>query len=282
MFLRGLRQRTFPRKVLIVGPYAGEFGHEIMDFQSRVRGNARRYQEVHIITYPGREPLYRAPNVTVHTHDFDLKTAGYLFGRRTFHELDAYAKAFAEEKGLRNYDVFNTNLLCSRWHRRLLWPEAHAVFTSKYTESAPREIIFHFRNIQKTGPDATRNFGPEIAADLAARLHATGYKLTCIGHPLYSLCPAHCEDCRTEDLDKTVSVIASGRLVVGELSGPIHLAVYLSKPVLTWAPGKERIWAAQRRNPHGVPFYVVADDTTNPPVELIVKHIEAASDEWEL
>jgi hypothetical protein len=37
-FLEGIWLRISPRKVLIVGPYAGEFGHEIMDFQSFVRG----------------------------------------------------------------------------------------------------------------------------------------------------------------------------------------------------------------------------------------------------
>lgn len=273
MFLRGIRQRLFPQEVLVVGPYAGEFGHEIMDFQARVRWNARRYREVHVITYPGRDPLYRAQNVTVYTHDFDLKTAGYCFGRRTFRELDAYAESFAVRHGIADYDIFNTNLLCTRWHRRLLWPELHVPFSSAYPPDHARDLVFHFRQIQKAGPDTSRNFKKELVEELVARTVAAGYRLTCIGHPKYAFCPSGCEDCRTEDMDKTVGVILSGRLTVGELSGPIHLAVYLRKPVLTWAPEYHRIWAARRRNPYKVPIFSVADDTTNPSVDRIVEGI---------
>lgn len=263
-FLRGVIQRVSPRPTLIVGPYAGEFGHEIMDFQSYVRWNARRYREVHVITYPGREPLYFAPNVTVHTHDFDLKTAGYFYGQRTFGELDEYARIFAAEHGLKTYDIFNTNLLCTRWHRKLLWPQCHEVLGQRTEEPQSRNLVFHFRFINKTGPDDSRNFKPELAQKLIQLCLTKGFHCTCIGHPIYSLCPDGCEDARTEQLEQTVQVIRSCRLVVGELSGPMHLAVYCAKPILTWAPEYKRIWAARRRNPFHVDIGVVSDETTNP------------------
>jgi len=56
--LEGLRMRFFPRKILLAGPYVGEFGHELMDWQACIQACVPRYREVHVITYPGREFLY--------------------------------------------------------------------------------------------------------------------------------------------------------------------------------------------------------------------------------
>src|SRR5690242_12248737 len=78
-FLPCLRQRAFPRNNLFAGPYAGEFGPELMQWQGYVRGRRRYYDQVHVLTYPGREYLYEG--CQVHFHDIDLKNAGYWYGR---------------------------------------------------------------------------------------------------------------------------------------------------------------------------------------------------------
>src|SRR6516225_6317108 len=84
--LIALKLRFFPRKILVAGPFAGEFGHELMDWQAWVRGLRDRYEEVHVITYPGRDFLY--PGCKVHYHDIPLNKAGYKFGRFTPQELE--------------------------------------------------------------------------------------------------------------------------------------------------------------------------------------------------
>ncbi len=77
--LGDLKIRFFPRRVLVAGPYVGEFGHELMDWQPWVRAQVGRYAEVHVITYPGRDYLY--PGCRVHYHNVALETAGYKHGR---------------------------------------------------------------------------------------------------------------------------------------------------------------------------------------------------------
>jgi hypothetical protein len=264
-FLSGVRMKLSRRPVLIAGPYAGEFGIEIIKFQSYVRALAPRYDAVHVITYPGRAPLYRAENVTVHEHGFDLKTAGYWYGRRSFHELNAYAQDFARRNGIQNYDLFNTSLLCTGWHRKLLWKEAHVPFSSRAEPPPGRyDVIFHFRAINKAGPDASRNYQPQLAEQLAGLCVQSGLRCACIGHPGYSLCAEGCADFRTEDLDCTIAALCAGRLLAGELSGPVHLAVYCARPVVTWAPDPHRIAYAKRHNPFSVDIGTVTDGSTNP------------------
>ena len=65
--LGDLRLRFFPCAVLVARPYVGEFEHELMDWQPWVRAQIARHDEVHVITYRGRDLLY--PGCHVHHHD---------------------------------------------------------------------------------------------------------------------------------------------------------------------------------------------------------------------
>lgn len=76
--VRSLKIRFFPNRILVAGPYVGECGHELMDWQPWVRAQIGRYREVHVITYPGRDYLY--PGCEVHYHNVSLKEAGYRHG----------------------------------------------------------------------------------------------------------------------------------------------------------------------------------------------------------
>jgi hypothetical protein len=264
-FLTGLRIRLFPKDVLVVGPYTGEFGIEIIKFQSFVRALAPHYKTVHVITYPGREPLYRAPNVTVHAHEMDLKTAGYWYGNRSFQTLENMARQFAREQEIQNYDLFNTNLLCTGWHRKLLWRQKHVPLQSRSpAEEGRYDVLFHFRAIDKAGPDQSRNYRPELAEQLVQLCLKENLRCACIGHPDWALCFDGCADRRTENLDETIATIQSGRLLAGELSGPIHLAIFCAKPVVTWAPEPHRIAYAKKHNPFQVGIAVVTDRSTHP------------------
>ena len=274
-FWEGLSLRFSRKKVLIAGPYVGEFGHEIMDFQSYVRWLKPKYETVHVITFPGREPLYRG--CVVHAHSYDLTTAGYLYGRITYREIREHALKFARQHGIEAYDLLSTAHLATRWHRRLLFRQAHEVFKPLAPVAPGRKILFHFRSIAKLGPDTTRNYRPELAAEVCQLCQTHGLDIACIGHPKFALCPSGCEDYRTENLEQTIARLAACRFVVGELSGPLHLAAYCAKPIVVWVPEACRLGNAFKRNPFNVPVVVVRDDTTNPsPEEVVAKILLAA------
>src|SRR5215467_7164551 len=55
LFAIALKQKAFPRRNLFAGPYAGEFGYEVMQWQGFVRARRAHYETVHVLTYPGRD-----------------------------------------------------------------------------------------------------------------------------------------------------------------------------------------------------------------------------------
>jgi hypothetical protein len=194
-------------------------------------------------------------------------------------ELTDYAREFAQAHGIRNYDLFGTKHLRTRWHRRLLFRQEQAILAPLEPVAPTNKIVFHFRSINKQGPDTSRNFRPELAEQTAAPCIRNGFEVACIGHPSYALCPAGCEDCRSEHIEKAIATISSSRLVVGELSGPLHLAAYCAKPIVIWAPGQFRIDCPFRRNPFNVRIFVVRNDTSNPTPEEVLSTIKTAAEE---
>jgi hypothetical protein len=273
-----LRLRLFPlHPILVAGPYVGEFGHELMDWQAWVRGRVGHYREVHVITFPGRDYLY--PGCQVHYHDVPLEKAGYRHGRMNPAHLKEMAKRMAAELGLRDYDLMTPLHVCTHYHRRFLLPAKFELLNRPPAADVFRDIAFHFRSVKKEGPDRTRNYPPEMCDRLVAVCREQGLSLCCVGHPRYSYCPAGVEDLRAENLGISATAISSARLLVGELSGPIHLAQLCGVPIVIWADGQWRLDNCERWNVFRVPTYVVANDTHRPNPVLVGRRIvEAMND----
>jgi hypothetical protein len=275
--LADLKIRIFPRPVLVAGPYVGEFGHELMDWQPAVRAQVGRYAEVHVITYPGRDYLY--PGCRVHYHNVALETAGYRHGRLTPAQLEAMAREKAAELGLKNYDLMTALNICTSYHRRFLLPAKVELLGRPPAPGEIRDLAFHFRHVTKEGPDQTRNYPLELCDRVVELCRAQNLNFFCIGHPRYSYCPAGVEDRRTEDLGASVAAIRSARLLAGELSGPMHLAQLTGTAILIWADGQWRLDDCEHWNVFRVPTYIVAHDTFQPEPERVGRKIvEALAD----
>jgi hypothetical protein len=272
--LADLKIRFFPRRVLVAGPYVGEFGHELMDWQPWVRAQVPRYQQVHVITYPGRDYLY--PGCRVHPHEVKLETAGYKHGKFSPAQLTAMAHQKAAELGLKDYDLMTALNICTRIHQRYFLPAKYELLGQPPSADALQDIAFHFRQVKKEGPDQTRNYPSEHCDRVAAFCRAQNLKFFCIGHPRYAYCPPGVEDRRSEDLATSVAAIRSARLLAGELSGPMHLAQLSGTAILIWAPGQWRLDNCERWNIFKVPTYIVTNEVRHPEPEDVGQNILAA------
>lgn len=272
-----IRQKMLPRKNLFAGPYAGEFGPELMQWQGYVRARRRFYNEVHVLTYPGREYLYEG--CIVHSHNINLKDAGYWYGKLSPQDAKKMVRAKAAEIGLKDYDIFDPSLVCTQYHKKLFWPQEFRLLQEPPLIKEPCDIAFHFRAVRKRGPDPLKNYPPQMADELAQSCIDQGLSVACVGHPEYSYCPSSCLDLRFADLSKTVAAISSVRLGVGEASGGMHLINACGKPTLIWGEGQERIDPALRWNPFRVPIYVVSTETWQPlPKEVCQASVNALED----
>ena len=265
------RQKFFPRRNVLAGPYLGEFGFELMQWQGFVRARRASYEQVHVLTYPGRDYLYEG--CRVHHHDVDLKNAGYWYGRFGPAEMQRMADAKAAEIGLKDYDIFSPSLLCTRYHKALFWKQEFRLLEEPPLSEKYYDVLFHFRSVQKEGPDQEKNYSPELADELVRRCLDKGLAVACYGHPRYAYCPRGCADLRNEDLRQTVAAISSARLAVGEASGGMHLANACGKPTIIWANSEGHIAFALRWNPFRVPIYVMTTATWRPTPEDICRYI---------
>ena len=269
-----VQQKFRPRRHLFAGPYAGEFGYELMQWQGFVRARRRHYDEVHVLTYPGRDYLYEG--CRVHHHAIDLKKAGYWYGDLSPEKMRQMAHAKAAEIGLKDYDIFDTSLLCTRYHKQLFWRQEFRLLEEPPLVEKPYDIVFHFRAVKKVGTDPLKNYPPELADELALRCVDRGLTIACIGHPDYSYCPAGCADLRNVDLRQTVAAVSSARAGVGEASGGMHLINACGRPSIIWGDGQWRIAPALRWNPFGVPIYVVTNSDWQPAPETVCEAVVRA------
>jgi len=274
LFIPCLSQKLRPKRNLFAGPYAGEFGYELMQWQGFIRSRRSHYESVHVMTYPGRDYLYES--CRVHYHDINLKVAGYGYGQLSPTQARHMADARAAEIGLTDYDVFNPSLLCTRYHKAFFWRQDFRLFEEPPLAAKPYDVIFHFRAVQKPGPDKFKNYTPTLAAELVQRCLGRRLSVACIGHPDYAYCPPDCSDYRSTDLRRTVAAISTARAVAGENSGPMHLANLCGKPTILWAQDQWRINYSLRWNPFRVPIYVAANNTCQPSPQLICQAIVKA------
>jgi hypothetical protein len=276
LFLACLHQRLWPKRNLFAGPFSGEFGYELMQWQGFVRALRPRYQQVHVLTYPGRDYLYEG--CRVHYHDISLNGAGYWYGRLSPMEARAMADAKAAEIGLTDYDIFDASRLCTQHHKKIFWRQDFRLLNEPPVEGRIYDVAFHFRAVQKEGPDRAKNYDPARADELAALCRAKGLSVICVGHPDFSYCAKGCEDMRRVDLRESVAAICSARAVAGENSGAMHLANLCGKPTILWANDQWRIDYSLRWNPFRVPIYTAANNTflPEPPrvLEAIINALE--------
>jgi hypothetical protein len=273
LFLPCLRQRMFPKRNLFAGPYAGEFGWELMQWQGFVRARRPYYKQVHVLTYPGRDYLYEG--CTVHHHDIDLKTAGYRYGTLNRTIARKMAKEKATEIGLEEYDIFSPPLLCTR-HHKAIWKQDFRLFQEAPLTTTLRDVVFHFRSIKKEGPDVYQDYSATAADELVQHCLERGLLVGCIGHPSYSYCPPGCEDYRSIDLRQTVAAMSSAHAVVGKNSGPMHLASLCGKPTIQWAEDQWRLDFSLRWNPFRVPIYIVSNTESQPSPRSVYEAIANA------
>lgn len=274
LFAPCLKQKLLPRRNLFAGPYAGEFGYELMQWQGFVRARRSHYEEVHVLTYPGREYFYEGCHV--HHHNIDLKRAGYWYGRLSPQDAHRMAETKATEIGLKDYDIFDTSLLCTRYHKILFWHQEFRLLQEPPLVPKMYDIVFHFRAVQKEGPDPLKNYPPALADELVKRCVQLGLSVACVGHPSYSYGPLGCVDHRSVDLRQTVAAISSAHVGVGEASGGMHLVNACGKPSIIWGEGQWRVDPALRWNPFRVPIFIVTVETWQPSPEAVSNAIMKA------
>jgi ADP-heptose:LPS heptosyltransferase len=257
-------------KTILIGPWFGELGWELFCWQGYARKIAEEYSRVIVISRSGHNFLYK---------DFANEFIG----------IDLPLNASSDSWMCNNLpSTFIINILSSIKYNVnipatnigfILNIEGIAQTSKSFIEQKfvkfqsntldkNFDIILHPRN-KNVGNDRNWNKGNwQNLVDLLSE----NYKIAIIGnHEAFSL--NNVDDYRNISIEDTVSLMNRCRLVVGQSSGPLHLASLSGTPHLVWSTDYNRKRYTEYWNPFKTPVYFYSDMGWNPSVDFIYKKI---------
>ena len=216
-------------RLLFVGPWIGELGHEL-GFVAMARHAAKDHHRVIACSRPASAPLYEDFVDEFVPHD--IKCEGVIASataatRPSAKLLVRYVPSDAQQFVPREYHGRSKTI----WHRYGRHKKAYA-----------GAVVIHARNRPHV-PE--RNWSQRNWNKLARRLVREGVakRLICIGLSEHALTVEGAMDMRDTTLDVQMDVLASARFIIGPSSGPVHLATLCCGnrkegcPQLTWCGG---------------------------------------------
>jgi hypothetical protein len=259
-------------KILLAGPWVGEFGWELFCWQGYIRKMSRSYDKTIVIGMPGNEYLYEdfcdeyiEFNPESYKTDawkcYDCKSSSYLIN--TIEHTTYFSGNFDIGMRYTHNGVIDT--------KKLFFTEQE-FFKYDYISDYGFDVIFHCRN-KSTGSE--RNWDKQEWEKLYKSL-PKDLKIACIGNN-ESFYIEGTENLRGINLKELVGVLKQSKIIVGPSSGPMHLASLCGLKHLVWSTEYNRIRYEKDWNPFNtkVIFYGIED--WNPKheniTELILKNI---------
>jgi hypothetical protein len=253
---------------LLAGPFLGELGWELLQWQGWVRKQSLAHDRTVISCRRSSRYLYEDfadqfidAEVAGTPDCWDLKQADVAAQQVAQHRLISFGGPSA--RYLRpTGPVSLENQVFIRFGKRV---------------GPCYDVVVHAR----TRPYRGDHNWPAASWDqLAAALNAAGLRVAAVGTAAY--CPKGCDDLRSNDLALTCNILASARMVIGPSSGPMHLASLCGTPHLVWTDKK--VWSAvgctnrgryeSVWNPLGTPCRILDEDGWQPPCAAVLSEVK--------
>ncbi len=280
------RSYTKPKQtVLIAGPWIGEFGWELFCWQGHIRSLAKYYDKVICISSKHSSFLYEDfCNLYI---SFDPEGVG---PRDSYHRQGVTLDGRYYQNLLKSLKLdFDKNAITlfpprkiggapmlSLLEKNQLGPHYLAPTYEKLGEAERRDdlVLVHARNRSIRTND---NWGLKNWEDLVDKLSNKGYNVICIGTKGHSLHIPGAEDHRECKGSELMNLFASAKCIIGESSGPMHLASLAGCPQIVWADWHTSAFSPEdncRRykdfwNPFKTSVMFLDQHGANPPVDHV-------------
>ncbi len=256
---------------LIAGPFLGEFGWELMQWQGYLRQLSKFYKRIIVYGRPSSEYLYR----------------DFAFEFRNMHipswDNDAYLLSGFDyvkwEKQFKGQDILIADNRCKELSS--IMHQDFIKYGSKKKENK-YDLLIHARDIpllQGNKKKVLRNWPTNAWDELCNSL--SHLKIASVGIKELSYAPEGSDDLRGIPTEQLCSILASSRCCVGPSSGLIHLASLCGTPHLVWTSknnGSKRFGGVAYRylrtwNPLGTQVKLINDEGNQPSVKYVKKEI---------
>jgi len=247
---------------ILIGPFVGEFGWELMHWQGYARTVATEnsYDEVIVIARESSEFLYRDFYTKFISHGITGATDCDLCNGRNYNILlDKYKQPgdvlFPSKRFLPDREPDITE-----------WPFSRQTFIKFGTKIKDEyDILIHARNTDKCN-SKYRNW-PD---DKWIKLHNLLVKNYSIGYIGINDDRVFGENnLKDIPLDRLSNIMAGSRLYIGTSSGPAHFASLCGLPHIILSPSCNIGRYGSDWNPFNTPNKVTCINDWNPPVDLV-------------
>lgn len=230
-------------KKLFAGPFCGEFGWEVMTWQSYLRGISPEYDYIVVCGPTGHEAMYSDFCDKYVPYDAPTLKAN-MWMNETYdaeglkHFRDMFALDESNADWITPNDVWKPLLAVPKWEKLIGLNPRKFIRFGKPKDGSGYDIIYHAR----CRDDWDSGFRNWDATEFIDSFGVSGSRLikACIGQSWSaSYCGGAC--LRNIPLSDLVNVLASARVFVGPISGPVHLAALCGTPIVTWATKAEHM-----------------------------------------
>ena len=268
---------NYEDKEIIAGPWVGEFGWELFAWQGYLRAIKEKYNTRMVIICSEKskylyqdfadEFIFFDPPPTGLSDSF--YRAGYDFSKQNLIKIIGSDRSEFSWLPPRRIGFPPK----TSWKEELAigpFQVAPKYIMFKSDQKYDYDIVAHARNRKLRNQD---NW-PSYKWDSLLEMLSKKYKVACIGTKEHSLGPPGAVDHRGCNLEETIQVISSSKLVIGPSSGPMHLASLCGVPHLVWGSRQmsqtryEDTW-----NPLNTKVEFLDKFDWHPPVEFIYEKI---------
>ena len=249
-------------KTLFAGPWAGEFGYELFEWQGKLRAMAKDFDKVIVSSRSGNEILYEDFCDEFVPFDTSLAKCSEYFNEQAYMDK---CDEFIESNGVKADKIIRN----SDFQHKQKFVKYGNVDPSK-----AYDIVIHARLFNKY--KGTRNWRIEKWTKMIQMLleFRSDLKICSIGVSEVAKHISNTDNKMDIPLRELTDILASSKLCVGQSSGPMHLASLCGCKHLVWSSKKNRERYLREWNPFNTDVVFYQKERWNPNVDSILNLIK--------
>ncbi|MFA5715473.1 MAG: hypothetical protein WC998_07025 [Candidatus Paceibacterota bacterium] len=256
-------------RVLCAGPWLGELGWEVMTWQGHLRAISHNYDRIIVCGPSGHKALYSdfasqyiefdspstKANMWMNDANYEV-TAQSFFRRRVEEAIDE----FTRYDWLSPADVWKPYLDLPKWEQLIaIQPQEFIKFGNRY-KNLQFEVVYHARK-RDDWDSSFRNWEEWHCQEVLASIPRRMKNIVCIGTKTHALHIPGTIDMRDVEMPLLMDVLASCKVLVGPISGPIHLGALCGATQISWVTKQEHKDRLENKwNPFGAKTHVFCSD----------------------
>ena len=264
-------------KILIAGPWVGEFGWELCAWQGYIRALSRKYDQTVIVCRESSRALYEdyANDFIFAEPDGGLADSFFMHGLN----LNDFLRQTLMEKGRHYLNQKPTIFL----PRRIGFPPMthfsepmklgeHLIVSEyhKYGNGKNKkyDYIFHMRERELRKED---NWAFSNWEKLLELLAVEKSRVACIGSLEESTSMPGTADLRSANMSNVFDAVAGAKCTFGPSSGPMHLSSLCGCPHVVWSKPENKIRYEEDWNPLKTKILFLSEFSWHPNAAYVFK-----------